>query len=118
MTRRDDAGGWLYRWRHLFAYLLIAGLFVYTVQSQRAAAVRLCESGNERTAVLRDFMTPFTAEPDERQFAFIQDAATRAGALESAKRGRAELRDRVARTFTQRDCAAELSAPPDHIPPS
>jgi hypothetical protein len=119
-----QVGSWVVRWQTTLVLLAITVVFIgglhvtgelreADARAERTAAIRLCESGNERTAVLRDFMAPMTADPDERQYAFITDPQLRAGALDQARRSRAELRDRVAKAFTLRDCAAELPPPPD-----
>lgn len=129
-----SVGGWLYRWRHVLLYVAICAVFVFTVRqvsdlrdadaqaardaarAERTSAIRLCESGNERTAVLRDFLFAATAEPDPKQFDFIADPQLRAGVIDQALRGRAEMRARVADVFTERDCVRDLPQPPDETP--
>lgn len=124
MSVLRQVGSWVVRWQMTLALLAVTAVFIgglhvtgelreADARAERTAAIRLCESGNERTAVLRDFLSPMTADPDERQYAFITDPTLRAGALDQARRSRAELRQRVDKAFKLRDCAAELPPPPD-----
>jgi hypothetical protein len=106
---------WGKRWQMTLVLTAITAVFVLTVwsisnqaQESRQASIRFCESGNERTAVILDFILKASADPDPRQFEFITDPALRAGALDQARRGRAEQRQRAIRTFTPRDCNAEF----------
>jgi hypothetical protein len=130
MSRVQTLGHWLYSWRHALVYLVVTAVFVYTVRSVtelraydvqaardsaealRISAVRSCESGNDRTVVLRDFVLSALREPDPRQFDFIADPDQRAALIEQARASRTEMRDRAVRTFIPRDCGAEYPAPP------
>lgn len=75
------------------------------------ADVDSCETTNERTAVLLDFILKASADPDPRQFEFITDPVLRQGALDQARRGRADMRARAIDTFQPRNCGA-IPAPP------
>lgn len=131
MKRLITPSWWVKNWPITLVYLLVCGVFVFTVgrfnsvnettaRDSRARAadlrdanVRFCQSSNERTAVIRDFVLAVSQDPDPRQFDFITDPVLRAGALDQARRTRAEMRARVSATFTLRDCDAEF--PP--VPP-
>lgn len=102
------------RWSNAILYIAITGVFVFCVwllAAQNRAAIeadrRDCRRSNERTTVILDFILKASADPDPRQYAFITDPALRDGALDQARRVRAEQRDRATRTFTLRDCDAE-----------
>lgn len=124
MSTLRKVGAWLTRWQMTVVLIVVTAVFVVGLRAtadlrrqdariEREAALRFCEDSNKRTALLRDFIAPSTADPDPRQYDFITDPTLRQGALDQARRGRAEMRDRVARTFTLRDCPAEFPAPPD-----
>lgn len=117
-------GYWLTRWQTTIVLIAITALFFYGLRStselrkedariERQAAIRFCESANERTQVIRDFLMAATAPPDPRQFEYIEDDHLREGAIEQARRGRSETRGRVDQTFTLRDCPAEFPPPPE-----
>jgi hypothetical protein len=106
---------WGKRWQMTLVLIAITAVFVLTVwnlskqaSESRDANVRFCQGGNERTAVILEFVLKASADPDPRQFEFITDPTLRAGALDQARRARAEQRERAIRTFTQRDCDAEF----------
>jgi hypothetical protein len=80
---------------------------------ERTAAIRFCEDDNAGRALLRDFVLAAVRDPDPRQYEFIEDPTLRAGALDQARRSRAEMRGRAEATFTARDCAAQFPAPPN-----
>lgn len=124
-ARSNQVGPWLYRWRHLLAYVFIgagavwgfaesrrsreADLHSFENQAriERESNVGICESGNERTRVLAEFMRGVLKEPDPRQYDFIADPQLRQGAIDEARRRTAELRQRVEITFKERDCGAQ-----------
>jgi hypothetical protein len=126
-----QAGRLLSHWRNVLLYLFVVGVFIFTVwttgeardrdieqaravaEQLRQANIRACEVGNERVIVLRDFLVAATSEPDPRQFEFIADPQLRAGALEQARRSRAEMRARTM-VFVPRDCQKEW--PPPSLP--
>jgi hypothetical protein len=106
---------WGKRWQMTLVLVAITAVFVLSVwglanqaRESRDANVRFCEGGNERTAVILDFILRASADPDPRQFEFITDPVLRQGALDQARRGRAEQRARALRTFTARNCNAEF----------
>jgi hypothetical protein len=123
MTLARICWGYVTRWQTTILFAALGVLFAGGLWSnavgrredariERAAALRTCETGNERTAVIRDFILAASQDPDPRQYEFIADPKLREGALEQTKRARAEQRDRTTRTFQLRDCAAELPPPP------
>lgn len=131
MKRLISSHWWATHLPITIVYVCVCAVFVFTVNSvsnlreedasqayqtavsNRDASVRFCEGGNERTAVLREFLLSAVQEPDPRQFDFIADPVLRAGALDQSRRSRSELRDRIEHTFTPRNCHAEF--PP--LPP-
>ena len=124
------AAWWAQHWSLTVVYLVVVAVFVIGLaqvnslreddrlsarqhaEQLREAQLRFCESSNERTALLHDFVLGLAQDPDPRQYEFIEDPALRQGVLDQARRSRAETRDRVNRTFTQRDCAGEVPALP------
>lgn len=111
-------------WRHVVPYLLIVVVFVWGLREtsqareedariERSAALTLCADNNKRTAVIREFVVAATADPNPAQYDFIVDPVLRQGVIDSARAGRAVMRARVIETFKDRDCAAELPAPPN-----
>lgn len=114
MNVAQRAWAWAVRWQMALVYAAITAVFVITVwgmanqsRTRWEADLRDCRRGNERTAVLLDFILKATADPDPRQFEFIEDQQLRQGAIDQSRRGRAEQRERATRTFTLRDCDAE-----------
>jgi hypothetical protein len=114
MSQLRGLWAWTKRKQNTLLYVAITGVFVLTVWSvvdqsraRREVDLRDCRRGNERTAVILDFILKASADPDPRQFEFIADPTLRQGAIEQSRRGRAEQRDRATRTFTLRDCDAE-----------
>jgi len=121
---------WAGHWQTTIPYVLVVAAFIVGLaqinslreedrlsarqhaEQLRQAQLRFCASTNERTAVLHDFVMGLAQDPDPRQYEFIEDPALRQGVLDQARRSRAETRDRVSKTFTQRDCAGDFPALP------
>jgi hypothetical protein len=53
-------------------------------------------------------------DPDPRQYDYITDPTLRRGVIDQARRGRAETRDRVTKTFTLRNCEADFPPPSEN----
>jgi hypothetical protein len=109
---------WAVRWQTTLVLLAVTAVFVLSLwglasqnRNAREADLRFCQSSNERTKVIVEFIYAATADPDPRQYDFIADPVLRAGALEQARKGRAAQRKRAAETFTLRDCEAEYPPP-------
>jgi hypothetical protein len=131
VKRFINPGWWATHWPNALLYLAITAVFVFTVNQAsdlresdvkaardrseqiRDSNLRFCMSSNERTALLREFVLSVTQDPDPRQYDYIADPKLRQGVLDQARRSRAATRERVDKTFTQRDC--ERDYPP--LPP-
>jgi hypothetical protein len=105
---------WVGHWQMSLVLVAVTAVFVFAVwilayqfREAREADLRACQRGNESRALLLDFVLKASADPDPRQFEFIADPKLREGALDQARRGRAEQRDRATRTFTPVNCDAE-----------
>jgi hypothetical protein len=124
---------WITCHQNTLLYLFVTAVFVFTVaevgalrasdaekdrqhaQEVRMAAVRFCESGNERTVVLRDFILAAAGtDPDPRQYDYIADPTLRQGVIDQSRKSRADMRDRVSKTFTLRNCPADFPPPSDN----
>jgi hypothetical protein len=131
MIRRVRA--WIGRHQNTVLYLFVCFVFVFTVAEVgalrasdaekerqhalevRMSAVRFCRDANDRTVVLRDFILGVAGtDPDPRQYDYITDPTLRRGVIDQARRGRAETRDRVTKTFTLRNCEADFPPPSEN----
>ena len=105
---------WVARWQMTLLFVAITAVFVLCIwiladqnRARAEADLRDCRRANDRTTVLLEFILKASADPDPRQYDFITDPVLRQGVIEQSRKGRAEQRERAARTFTLRDCEAE-----------
>lgn len=129
---------WLYKWRHLIAYVAVGigavwgfgearrsrqfdvDSFANQARIERETNVHICQESNERTKVVADFLHAALADPNPHQFDFITDPQLRQGVIDETRQTRAAMRARVDGAFVPRDCEAQYPAPtlPTTPPPT